>query len=320
MSERKRQMEKEAKRVLKKLRKSAMESEETTTPLPSPPRRKFHGPTRPTHLPKGPEVIGPEIPDFLKKQESVEEEMVGPSLPAEEFDEGKSHDEVERIMKIFKTNESFVDPYEILQVDSKSTDSQVKKAFWKRSLAVHPDKSNHPAAHQAFQILNESWKKVQSAECRASWAQEHEKKLNEKQMELGMKKEQRKREWDAVLNPTKASNAGFGREEWMTELPELRRQPQKMKQVNQTSFSRKDYAAADQGVSEWTHQPMNSMVQGQRIPYQEKHDSLPDPVRSMKPSLLEQYLKSSTGDKKRSRNREVESVLKNTGSLHDRFG
>jgi len=52
-----------------------------------------------------------------------------------------------------------------------------------------------------------------------------------KEVELGLKKEQRKREWDVVLNPGKVPKQPTGREEWMTQLPELRRQPQTMKQV-----------------------------------------------------------------------------------------
>lgn len=86
---------------------------------PSPPRRKFHGPVKPPHLQDQKPEIGPALPEFLKKDES-EEDMVGP-LPPEAFDEIRSHDEVERIMTIFKSDESFVNPFEILQIDSNST-------------------------------------------------------------------------------------------------------------------------------------------------------------------------------------------------------
>lgn len=75
----------------------------------------------------------------------------------------------------------------------------------------------------------------------------------------------------------------------------------------------------DEDVSGWTHQPMCPTVQGPRIPYQGIQSQNPDPARSKKPSLLEKHLDKSNGSKKGNQSSQVESMLKNTGSLHDRF-
>lgn len=49
-----------------------------------------------------------------------------------------------------------LDPYETLGVSSKSTAAEIRTAYRKRALAIHPDKANpenREAAHQEFQHL-----------------------------------------------------------------------------------------------------------------------------------------------------------------------
>ena len=56
--------------------------------------------------------------------------------------------EVERILRAFRLN-----PYEQLGVRFDATDDEIKKAYRKKSLMVHPDKCKHAHAKEAFEVL-----------------------------------------------------------------------------------------------------------------------------------------------------------------------
>ncbi|KAJ7158641.1 hypothetical protein C8R46DRAFT_1165008 [Mycena filopes] len=59
--------------------------------------------------------------------------------------------EVERILKAFKLN-----PYDILDIDESSTAEEIKKRYKQLSLTIHPDKTPHPRAPEAFDILKKA--------------------------------------------------------------------------------------------------------------------------------------------------------------------
>ncbi|CAK5268469.1 unnamed protein product [Mycena citricolor] len=59
--------------------------------------------------------------------------------------------EVERILKAFKLN-----PYDILDIDESSTTEEIKKRYKQLSLIIHPDKTPHPRAPEAFDILKKA--------------------------------------------------------------------------------------------------------------------------------------------------------------------
>jgi len=59
---------------------------------------------------------------------------------------------VEKILK-HKSHEY----YKILEIDQKSTDTEIKKAYRKISLKVHPDKNSHPKAADCFKIVNKAF-------------------------------------------------------------------------------------------------------------------------------------------------------------------
>lgn len=56
--------------------------------------------------------------------------------------------EVDRILSCFKLN-----PYEHLNLNLDASDDDVRRAYRKSSLMVHPDKCNHPQAQRAFEAL-----------------------------------------------------------------------------------------------------------------------------------------------------------------------
>ncbi|KAF7799767.1 hypothetical protein EIP86_011009 [Pleurotus ostreatoroseus] len=59
--------------------------------------------------------------------------------------------EVERILKAFKLN-----PYEILDIDENATSEEIKKKYRQLSLFIHPDKTSHARAPDAFDLLKKA--------------------------------------------------------------------------------------------------------------------------------------------------------------------
>ncbi|KAF9579346.1 hypothetical protein BGW38_004436 [Lunasporangiospora selenospora] len=59
--------------------------------------------------------------------------------------------EVERIIVCFR-----LDPYDILELEMGCTEKDIKAAYRKKSLMIHPDKINHPKAREAFDILKKA--------------------------------------------------------------------------------------------------------------------------------------------------------------------
>jgi len=59
--------------------------------------------------------------------------------------------EVERILKAFKLN-----PYEILDISEEATPEEIKKKYRQLSLFIHPDKTPHAHAPDAFDLLKKA--------------------------------------------------------------------------------------------------------------------------------------------------------------------
>nr|VWO96201.1 Cation-transporting ATPase (EC [Ganoderma boninense] len=59
--------------------------------------------------------------------------------------------EVERILKAFKLN-----PYELLDLGEEATPEEIKKKYRQLSLFIHPDKTPHPRAPDAFDLLKKA--------------------------------------------------------------------------------------------------------------------------------------------------------------------
>ncbi|KAG8213303.1 chaperone regulator [Butyriboletus roseoflavus] len=59
--------------------------------------------------------------------------------------------EVERILKAFKLN-----PYDILDLDETARPEDIKRKYRQLSLFIHPDKTPHPRAPDAFDVLKKA--------------------------------------------------------------------------------------------------------------------------------------------------------------------
>ncbi|GLB40319.1 putative dnaJ molecular chaperone homology domain [Lyophyllum shimeji] len=90
---------------------------------------------------------------------SKAEATLAPTLTDEELEKLLSREasafnrevEVERILKAFKLN-----PYDILDIDESATQEEIKKRYRQLSLFIHPDKTPHARAPEAFDLLKKA--------------------------------------------------------------------------------------------------------------------------------------------------------------------
>jgi len=59
--------------------------------------------------------------------------------------------EVDRILKAFKLN-----PYDIIDIEETATAEEIKRRYRQLSLFIHPDKTPHPRAPEAFDLLKKA--------------------------------------------------------------------------------------------------------------------------------------------------------------------
>lgn len=103
-------------------------------------------------------VLGPAAPpaEVLAAAAELAEALVGPPPPdlVEEDDGAAPATRDEAVKVVLKRMQSGANAYKMLGVmDSKAGAGEIKKAYWKLSLLVHPDKCSHPSAGDAFQAL-----------------------------------------------------------------------------------------------------------------------------------------------------------------------
>ncbi|RKP08596.1 hypothetical protein THASP1DRAFT_11048, partial [Thamnocephalis sphaerospora] len=59
--------------------------------------------------------------------------------------------EVERVLACFK-----LDPFTMLELPYECTEKDIKMAYRRKSLLIHPDKAKHPRAQEAFDLLKKA--------------------------------------------------------------------------------------------------------------------------------------------------------------------
>ncbi|XP_053311625.1 dnaJ homolog subfamily C member 14 [Spea bombifrons] len=92
-------------------------------------------------------------------------------------------EEVERLLTLADIPEEELNPFQVLDVDVKASDTELKKAYRQLAVLVHPDKNNHPRAEEAFKVLRAAWDTVSNPEKRKEYEM---KKMSESELAKSM--------------------------------------------------------------------------------------------------------------------------------------
>ena len=141
------------------------------------------------------------------------------------------------VAEALRASRSGGDAFDVLGVAPDASAAAIRKAFWRLSLLVHPDKCDHPDAPLAFDVVKKASEALGDAEARAALEAKRAEAANREGFDAWLAEERRKAEWrlkrgapepgdEALLRGGGADHEGGregGREAWMTELPEQRR-------------------------------------------------------------------------------------------------
>ncbi|XP_038609097.1 dnaJ homolog subfamily C member 14 [Tachyglossus aculeatus] len=78
-------------------------------------------------------------------------------------------EEVSRLLAMAAVPEEQLDPFLVLGVEATASDAELKKAYRQLAVLVHPDKSPHPRAEEAFKVLRAAWDIASSPERRREY-------------------------------------------------------------------------------------------------------------------------------------------------------
>ncbi|KAM7079829.1 LOW QUALITY PROTEIN: dnaJ homolog subfamily C member 14 [Ciconia maguari] len=73
-----------------------------------------------------------------------------------------SGEEVSRLLAMAEVPEEELNPFQVLGVEATASDAELKKAYRRLAVLVHPDKNEHPRAEAAFKVLRAAWDIVSS--------------------------------------------------------------------------------------------------------------------------------------------------------------
>ena len=208
-------------------------------------------------------------------------DFIGP-LPTEieaEVDEaslGEQADEIKRILRIIRDHCSLEsgtssekgkfgkeippNPYDILEVPTTASSSEIKKRYLQISLKVHPDKCSHPDAPKAFQAISSAAKELQDKSSRAAADKRIQEMALRHQFASAMAQQERKRQWAAVRPGSSHEvtdnlhRMPFQREAWMTELPPDRQATGPVAGRSTKSFNSRS-SVGTEGRNLWTRTP-----------------------------------------------------------------
>mmetsp|Transcript_2802 Transcript_2802/g.2626 ORF Transcript_2802/g.2626 Transcript_2802/m.2626 type:complete len:129 (+) Transcript_2802:151-537(+) len=93
-------------------------------------------------------------------------------------------------------NQTFVNPYDILELGAEASQEEIKKKYHMLSVLVHPDKNKHEKAVDAFHLLEQAYKTLIDPEKRRIYQRvmreakervEYErKKENKRRQDMGL--------------------------------------------------------------------------------------------------------------------------------------
>uniref|UniRef100_A0A7S0N3K3 J domain-containing protein n=1 Tax=Pyramimonas obovata TaxID=1411642 RepID=A0A7S0N3K3_9CHLO len=240
-------------------------------PVAGPPVRRAVGPAMPP-----PEVLeaAAAVSAAQANDEDSDEDdggpMIGPPPPAL-MEEDNATTGVQREAECIRIlNAHNADAYEVLGVEPDTDKATIKKAYWRLSLRVHPDKCAHARAKEAFDMLNKAHKQLADPVERAALdnarEQEEIKRVamqmaaEERQAALWRRSRGCPKEGDDALiagEDPDAPKESERRGAWMTELPPEKRPRDphaQMSQASVTQFSKSEKKGRGD-TSCWTDTP-----------------------------------------------------------------
>ncbi|KAM6395094.1 dnaJ homolog subfamily C member 14 [Rhynochetos jubatus] len=78
-------------------------------------------------------------------------------------------EEVTRLLAMAEVPEEELNPFQVLGAEATASDAELKKAYRRLAVLVHPDKNEHPRAEAAFKVLRAGWDMVSSPERRKEY-------------------------------------------------------------------------------------------------------------------------------------------------------
>ncbi|XP_062453514.1 dnaJ homolog subfamily C member 14 [Rhea pennata] len=80
-----------------------------------------------------------------------------------------SREEVARLLAMAEVPEEELNPFQVLGLEATASDAELKKAYRRLAMLVHPDKNEHPRAEEAFKVLRAAWDIVSNPEKRKEY-------------------------------------------------------------------------------------------------------------------------------------------------------
>ena len=181
------------------------------------------------------------------------------------------------------------DAYDVLGVDPPDASGDgasaaaLKRAFWKLSLSVHPDKCAHPDAAGAFDAVKKAHETLCDPTARSKVDAARDERAARAGFDSWLSEERAKARWratrgeaapgdEALLRPAgEDARTRGGREEWMMKLPEQRRpvaggEPTGGGGGNAKAFARTTFVERDaRTIADWTAAPSEAAEAEKRL-------------------------------------------------------
>ena len=237
---------------------------------------------RPVDVPR--RVLGPSVPapEVLAEAALLSEQFAGPPPPelvaeADGASAESREQAVARVLRCLAPPPADRDAYSVLALDPGASAGEVKKAYWRLSLLVHPDKCAHPRAAEAFAALAKARDELADASGRAALDARRAEAALRAEFNAELAGKVQAAQWrrtrglaplpgdDELLDGDAEARRG-GREEWMTALPPERQVRAGAPPVPTTSvaaFSRVERTGRGD-TSEWTDTPAERAARQQR--------------------------------------------------------
>jgi curved DNA-binding protein CbpA len=208
------------------------------------------------------------------------EDAVGPAPPevVEEVELVGAAARDAAATRVLKTVANDGDAYDVLNVSPSDSSAVVKRAFWKLSLMVHPDKCEHARAAEAFDVVKKAHTSLSDPSERSIIDGKREERSAREGFQEWLAEERKRAEWrkiqgvpepgdDDLLNGPKIEADDGGREEWMTSLPEQRRPvPGGVAGKNVAAFNAKTFVERDaRTIADWTDAPKDAATRETRL-------------------------------------------------------